>query len=66
MIDFRYCCLLDFMSDIAVDKSKFWAYTDVIQYRPFLCAGHGVILVGYKFPVGRDERNHKPKATALS
>jgi hypothetical protein len=30
----------------------------------FLCAGHGLMLVGLKSPAGRDGWNRKPMATA--
>jgi len=32
----------------------------------FLCAGHGVWMMGWKSPVGCNVRNHEPKATAVS
>ena len=31
----------------------------------FLCAGHDLMLMGFKSPVGRDERNYKPRATGV-
>ena len=39
---------------------------DSISCSPaFLYAGHGVALMGCKFPAGRDQRSRQPKATAM-
>ena len=37
----------------------------ILSLGRYLCAGHGLMLMGLKSPVGRDERDYKLKATAM-